>query len=254
MAGTAIHGGLSWRVATLTERRRETSTAHTLVLDVPGWPGHDAGQHVDVRLTAPDGYSAVRSYSIANAAQGDRLELTVEEIGDGEVSPYLAEAAAPGDSLEIRGPIGGWFVWRPVQTEAVQLIAGGSGIVPLMAMIRERAAAKSTAPFRLLYSVRSPQAIIYASELEQRARDEAGLGVMFAYTRSAPDGWPRAPQRIDAMLLMEATFAAAMQPSSYVCGPTPFVEAAANLLIAAGHDADRIKTERFGPSAGGVSA
>ena len=251
MAGTAIHGGLSWRVATLLERRRETATAHTLVLEVPDWAGHDAGQHVDVRLTAPDGYSAVRSYSIANAAEGNRLELTIEELADGEVSPYLSEGLGPGDPVEIRGPIGGWFIWRPAQTEAVQLIAGGSGIVPLMAMIRQRASSGSTAAFRLLYSVRSPQAIIYADELAERARNEAALGVMFAYTRSVPDGWPRPPQRIDAALLGEAAFAAAVQPSCYVCGPTPFVEAAANLLIAAGHDTGRIKTERFGPSAGG---
>jgi ferredoxin-NADP reductase len=168
VAGTAVHGGLSWRVATLLERHNETATARTLVLDVPDWPGHDAGQHVDVRLTSADGYSAVRSYSIASAAQGSHLELTIEEIGDGEVSPYLGEALEPGDRVEIRGPIGGWFIWRPAQTESVQLIAGGSGIVPLMAMIRERALAKSSAPFRLLYSVRSPQAIIYANELEQR--------------------------------------------------------------------------------------
>ena len=242
---------MSWRVATLVERNRETATAHTLVLDVPDWAGHDAGQHVDVRLTAPDGYSAVRSYSIANAAQGNRLELTIEELADGEVSPYLSEELTPGDPVEIRGPIGGWFIWRPAQTEPVQLIAGGSGIVPLMAMIRQRASSGSAAVFRLLYSVRSPQSIIYENELAQRARNEAGLGVMFAYTRSAPEGWPRAPQRIDAALLGETAFAAAMQPSCYVCGPTAFVEAAANLLIAAGHDADRIKTERFGPSAGG---
>jgi ferredoxin-NADP reductase len=251
MAGTTVHGGLSWRVATLVERHSETATACTLVLDVPDWPGHDAGQHVDVRLTAADGYSAVRSYSIASAAQGTHLELTIEEIGDGEVSPYLGEELAPGDRVEIRGPIGGWFIWRPAQTESVQLIAGGSGIVPLMAMIRERALAKSSAPFRLLYSVRSPQAIIYANELEQRMKSEPDLSVTFAYTRSAPDGWPSAPRRIDAEILALATFGPEVHASIYVCGPTPFVEAAANLLIAAGHDANRIKTERFGPSAGG---
>lgn len=251
MAGTAIHGGLVWRVGTLIERRRESATAHTLVLEVPEWPGHDAGQHVDVRLTAPDGYSAVRSYSVANAPAGNRLELTIEELGDGEVSPYLAETAAPGDPLEIRGPIGGWFIWRPEQREPVQLVAGGSGIVPLMAMIRTRAQAKSAAPFRLLYSVRSPQSIIYADELRERVAQDAGFEVAYAYTRTAPDGWPRAPARIDAAMVMEAAFDAAMQPACYVCGPTPFVEAAANLLIAGGVDSERIKTERFGPSAGG---
>jgi ferredoxin-NADP reductase len=230
------------------ERRKETASAYTLVLDVPQWPGHDAGQHLDVRLTAPDGYSASRSYSIANAADGGRVELTIEELHDGEVSPYLVEGLAIGDPLEVRGPIGGWFVWRPSQTEPVQLIAGGSGVVPLMAMIRSRAQAGSHALFRLLYSVRSPESIIYDNELRMRARDERGLDVTFSYTRMIPDGWPRPPRRIDAMALMEATIPAEQNPSCYVCGPTPFVETAANLLIAAGHDAGSIKTERFGPT------
>lgn len=232
----------------MLERRKETASAYTLVLDVPQWPGHDAGQHLDVRLTAPDGYSASRSYSIASAANGTRVELTVEELADGEVSPYLAEAITVGDPLEVRGPIGGWFVWRPSQTEPTQLIAGGSGVVPLMAMIRTRAEAGNRAPFRLLYSVRSPQSTIYDDELQMRAQDGSGLAVAFAYTRMIPDGWPRAPRRIDAEILMETTIPPEQKPSCYVCGPTPFVEAAANLLIAAGHDADRIKTERFGPT------
>lgn len=251
MAGTAIHGGLVWRTGTLIERHGESATAHTLALDVPGWPGHDAGQHVDVRLTAPDGYNAVRSYSIANAPAANRLELTIEELADGEVSPYLAEMVAPGDPLEIRGPIGGWFVWRPSQTEPVQLVAGGSGIVPLMAMIRTRAQASSRAPFRVLYSVRSPQSIIYADELRQRAEHDAGLEITYAYTRIAPAGWPSPPRRIDGEIVDAAAFAPGRKPLCYVCGPTPFVETAANLLIAAGHDAQRIKTERFGPSGGG---
>ena len=171
---TATHGGNSdTRGISLAHRHAgRTSprirTANTLALDVPGWLGHEAGQHVDVRLTAPDGYSAVRSYSIANASAGNRLELTIEELADGEVSPYLAEMVSPGDPLEIRGPIGGWFVWQPAQTEAVQLVAGGSGIVPLMAMIRTRAKASSKAPFRLLYSVRSPDTIIYATNCSAR--------------------------------------------------------------------------------------
>ena len=248
MAGAAILGGLEWRTGTVLERRKETASAYTLVLDVPGWPGHDAGQHLDVRLTAPDGYSASRSYSIANAAAGTRIELTIEELRDGEVSPYLAESAAIGDPLEVRGPIGGWFIWRPSQTEPVQLIAGGSGVVPLMAMIRSRALAQSRAPFRLLYSVRAPESIIYGDELMMRAQDGSGLEVTFAYTRSAPDGWPRAPKRIDAQILMDATIPPEHKPSCYVCGPTPFVESAANLLIAAGHDPNAIKTERFGPT------
>jgi ferredoxin-NADP reductase len=232
----------------VVERRKETASAYTLVLDVPQWPGHEAGQHLDVRLTASDGYSASRSYSIANAADGTRVELTIEELHDGEVSPYLAEGLAIGDPLEVRGPIGGWFVWRPSQTEPVQLIAGGSGLVPLMAMIRSRAQAANRAPFNLLYSVRSPESIIYNDELQMRARDDDGLDVTFAYTRMIPEGWLRPPRRIDALILMEATIPAQRNPSCYVCGPTPFVETAANLLIAAGHDADRIKTERFGPT------
>lgn len=248
MAGAAILGRLEWRAGTVLERRKETASAYTLVLDVPQWPGHDAGQHLDVRLTAPDGYSASRSYSIANASNGNRVELTIEELHDGEVSPYLAEGVSIGDPLEVRGPIGGWFVWRPAQTEPVQLIAGGSGVVPLMAMVRTRALTGNRAPFRLLYSVRAPQSIIYNDELLMRAQDGTGLDVAYAYTRMIPDGWPSAPKRIDAEILMESTIAPAQKPSCYVCGPTPFVETAANLLIAAGHDADRIKTERFGPT------
>jgi ferredoxin-NADP reductase len=250
VAGTAIHGGLVWRAGTLIERHRESATALTLVLDVPDWPGHDAGQHVDVRLTAPDGYSAARSYSIANAPAGNRLELTIEELTDGEVSPYLAETVAPGDPLELRGPIGGWFIWRPAQTEPVQLVAGGSGIVPLMAMIRTRAQAESRAPFRLLYSVRSPASIIYGDELHERADHDADFSITYAYTRIAPEGWSTTPRRIDAQIVGAAVFAPERKPLCYVCGPTPFVETAANLLIAAGHDAQRIKTERFGPSGG----
>lgn len=248
MAGTTVLGGLGWRAGTVVERRRESASAHTIVLDVPRWQGHDAGQHVDVRLTAPDGYSAVRSYSIASAPHVSRIELTIEELSDGEVSPYLAETIAPGDALEVRGPIGGWFVWRPSQPEPVVLVAGGSGIVPLMAMIRTRAQSESRAPFRLIYSVRSPRSVIYDDELMQRAQPGSGLDVLLAYTRSAPEGWARPPKRIDAELLVEGAFPPDRRPSCYVCGPTPFVEAAANLLIAAGHDASLIKTERFGPS------
>jgi ferredoxin-NADP reductase len=248
VAGAAILGGLDWRAGTVVERRKETASAYTLVLDVAQWPGHDAGQHLDVRLTAPDGYSASRSYSIANPSEGNRVELTIEELHDGEVSPYLAEGIAVGDPIEVRGPIGGWFVWRPAQEEPVQLIAGGSGVVPLMAMIRARALMRSRAPFRLLYSVRAPQSIIYGDELMMRARDDAGLKITFAYTRMAPDGWPRAPKRIDAEIIMASTFPPDAKPSVYICGPTPFVESAADLLIAAGHDAGRVKTERFGPT------
>jgi ferredoxin-NADP reductase len=192
----------------------------------------------------------VRSYSIANAAQGERLELTVEELSDGEVSPYLVRTISVGDPLEIRGPVGGWFVWRPDLLEPVQLVAGGSGIVPLMAMIRTRAQTQPRAPFRLLYSVRTPEATIYAEELQRRPVENDGLAVTYAYTRATPRSWSRPAQRIDAGLIAEATFSARQNPACYVCGPTAFVEAAARLLIDAGYDASRIKTERFRPSGG----
>ncbi len=248
MARAAVLGRLSWLVGTVTTVKDETPTARTISLEVPGWGGHVAGQHVDVRLTAADGYSAVRSYSIADAPDGDRVAITAVRIPDGEVSPYLTESVAAGDSLELRGPIGGWFVWRPQQTEPVQLIAGGSGLVPLMAMIRARATTGSNAQFRLLYSVRDPQSVLYANELQQRASD---VRITFAYTRHTPDGWPEPARRIDATTIAKATWPPSAQPTCYVCGPTAFVESAADLLRAAGHDAARIKTERFGPSGGG---
>lgn len=250
MAGAEVLGRLVWFVATVVEARDETKTARTLALNAPGWPGHDAGQHADVRLRAQDGYTAVRSYSIASAVQNERVELTVEELTDGEVSPYLVRTIGPGDRLEIRGPVGGWFVWRPAFLEPVQLIAGGSGIVPLMAMIRTRAAAGLRRPFRLIYSVRAPESVIYAAELQRRAAEDNGLMVAYAYTRATPTGWPRPPKRIDAALLAEVAFTGAQAPACYVCGPTAFVEAVAALLEQAGYDSSRIKTERFGPTGG----
>jgi len=190
-----------WRVATVVALRDETPTARTLTLDVPDWPGHIAGQHVDVRVTAPDGYSAVRSYSIASAPNSHRrVEITVERLPNGEVSPYLTQIVAPGDRLEVRGPIGGWFVWRTQQTEPVQLIAGGSGIVPLMAMMRSRASAGNKSQFRLLYSVREPGAIFYRDELQALAHGKCSVGVTYTYTRKSPMDWPRPPGRIDAAL------------------------------------------------------
>lgn len=250
MAGTALLERLIWFVATVVERRRETPTASTLVLRVPNWPGHDAGQHVDVRLRAEDGYTAVRSYSIANAAEEERLEITIEELADGEVSPYLAETVSIGDSVELRGPLGGWFVWKPESNDVVQLFAGGSGIVPLMAMVRTRAIARSRPPFRLIYSVRSPEAIIYAAELEERGAAGDGLSVAYAYTRATPPDWPTPPGRVDAALIASVAFPSSQNPASFVCGPTPFVETVANLLTQAGYDPSRIKTERFGPTGG----
>ena len=201
MARAAVLGRLSWRAGTVIELRAETRTARTIVLEVPGWPGHDAGQHVDLRLTAPDGYSTERSYSIASAADGDRLELTVVPVPDGEVSSYLTGVLASGDQLELRGPVGGWFVWRPGGAEPVYLVAGGSGLVPLMAMIRSRALAGDESPFRLIYSVRDPASILYADELRRRARDDPGLDVTYAFTRTSPAGDQRPAGRVDGSLL-----------------------------------------------------
>jgi ferredoxin-NADP reductase len=240
-----------WRVGTVVALHDETATARTITLEVPDWPGNLAGQHVDVRLTAPDGYSAVRSYSIASAPNPEnRVAITVERLPDGEVSPYLTQEVRVGDSLELRGPIGGWFVWRTQQNEPIQLIAGGSGIVPLMAMIRSRVSSGSTAPFRLLYSVREPGAILYRQELEKRSNQARDVMLAYAYTRVAPTDWPRPPGRIDSALIAEATWPSNLAPTCYVCGPTPFVESAAGFLSTCGNTADKIKTERFGPSGG----
>src|SRR5882762_10856111 len=236
-----------WRVGTVVALHDETLSARTITLEVPDWPGHVAGQHVDVRLTASDGYSAVRSYSIASAPNPEkRVEVTVERLPKGEVSPYLTQEVAVGDRLELRGPIGGWFVWRTEQTEPIQLVAGGSGIVPLMAMIRSRASVGSTAPFRLLYSVREPGAVFYRDELGALSAQGHSLIVTYAYTRVAPKDSSRPPGRIDAMLIATGTWSSNLNPTSYVCGPTSFVESATDLLIASGHDRERIKTERFG--------
>jgi ferredoxin-NADP reductase len=245
-------------VGTVAATRDETATARTIVLDVPGWPGHLAGQHVDVRLTAPDGYSTERSYSIASAppdggAGPPVVELTVQRLEDGEVSPYLTQTLAVGYPLELRGPVGGWFVWNPdgpAGARPVLLVAGGSGVVPLMAMIRERAAAGSRAPFKLIYSVRDPGALLYAGELAQRERAGDGLEVTYVYTRTAPPGSSQPTGRINAATLASAGWPPEESPAVFVCGPTGFVEAVADLLVRAGHGAGAIKTERFGPSGG----
>ena len=238
-----------WRVGAVLALHDETATARTITLIVPGWPGHLAGQHVDVRLTAADGYSAVRSYSIASAPNHEnRVEITVERLPDGEVSPYLTQQVAVSDRLELRGPIGSWFVWRVQQTEPIQLVAGGSGIVPLMAMVRSRASAGSAAGFRLLYSVREPGAALYRDELQALASRDASVSLSYAYTRATPPGWRRPPGRIDASLIASTTWPSSLGPTCYVCGPTSFVENAARLLTACGHRPDRIRTERFGPT------
>ncbi|HEX3956247.1 MAG TPA: ferredoxin reductase [Trebonia sp.] len=287
-AGRATPVRIWWRTATLAGARQETDTARTLAFDVPGWPGHLPGQHVIVRLRAEDGYTAQRSYSIASSpavpgsVDGDRIELTVQRLADGEVSPYLTDVIEPGDQVEVRGPIGSWFTWSPIAgggpgaaaaAAPVQLIAGGSGIVPLMAMIR---AANGTVPCRLLYSARTPADIIYAHELERRSGGSR-LAVTYLFTRAetlpstvprvpaspAPDdvgivsaspvsGTPTAsvslPGRISDDVVATMTWGPDARPAIFVCGPSGFVEAASSLLVAAGHPPASIRTERFGPT------
>ena len=220
------------------------------MLDVPGWGGHRPGQHVDVRLTAEDGYQAQRSYSIASASVEDRLELTVERIDDGEVSPYLVDDLLPGDRFELRGPIGGYFVWDDEPGGPVLLLAGGSGIAPLMSMLRHRAASGSAVPTRLLYSSRSLTDVIYRDELDRLAGNGAGLEIRLTLTRSQPPGWEGYARRIDDELLAEVAWPPAGRPLAFVCGPTTFVEVAAGALTSLGYEAASIKTERFGPTGG----
>ena len=248
MARAAVLGRLTWRAAQVLEVRHESASARTLVLEVPGWPGHLPGQHVDVRLTAADGYQAHRSYSIASAPDGSRVELTVERLADGEVSPYLTDALRPRDLLELRGPIGGWFVWRPGDQTPVQLLGGGSGVVPLMAMVRTRNANGSTTPMRLVYSTRTPDTVLYGDELRRLAGRDPTLRVELVYTRRAPEGWHGPAGRLDAAQLATLAWPPSDRPGCFVCGPTGFVEAIANLLIDQGYAPERIKTERFGPT------
>jgi ferredoxin-NADP reductase len=244
--GTAVLGRLTWRVATVREIRPETPGVQTIVLDVPGWEGHRAGQHVDVRLTAEDGYQAERSYSIASPTDAERLELTVERLDDGEVSPYLTAEARPGDQFEIRGPVGGYFVWDPDPGGAVLLVGGGSGIVPLMAMARQRAANGDDVKTRLLYSARTLDDVIYRDDLARLTGN--GFDVVYTLTREQPEGWTGYARRVDRDLLADA--APDELALTFVCGPTPFVEAVAEALVELGHDPSRIKTERFGPTGG----
>ena len=221
-----------------------TPTSRLIALRVPGWPGHLAGQHLDVRLTAPDGYQASRSYSIGAPSDGERVELAVERLDDGEVSPYLVEGLEAGDRLEVRGPIGGWFVWRPEQTEPVQLIGGGSGIVPLMAMVRAHQESGSTAKFRLLYSVRTPEDVFFRDELMAFA--SSAIEITWVYTRAVPAGWATPAGRVSRDILASSTIPASENPAVFVCGPTGFVETVADLLVELGHPAASVKTERFG--------
>jgi ferredoxin-NADP reductase len=241
-------GRLSWRLGRVAEVRPETPRVASLLLDVPGWEGHLPGQHVDVRLTAEDGYQAERSYSIASAPDGRRVEITVERIDDGEVSPYLAGELRAGDQFELRGPIGGYFVWQPGLGGPLLLVAGGSGVVPLMAMLRHRSATGSSTPARLLYSSRSLEDVIYRRELERLAAAGDGLTVTHTLTRAQPPGWDGYDRRIDAAMLKEAGWPPGERPLVYVCGPTRLVEAVADDLVALGHEPDLVRTERFGPT------
>jgi ferredoxin-NADP reductase len=238
---------VTWRLGAVLEVIEETPHAKTLVLDVPDWPGHVAGQHVDIRLTAEDGYQAERTYSIASPPEQSNLELTVERIDGGEVSPYLTEELRSGDELELRGPIGGYFNWRNEDGGPLLLIAGGSGLVPLMAMLRHRAATASTVDARLLLSARSLEDVLYRDELAELAAGD-GLTAHYTLTRQPPPDWKGFGRRIDAEMLATVGPDPAREPRIYVCGPSAFVERAADLLVTMGHAPAAIRTERFGPT------
>jgi len=249
MERRTVSGRLTWQLCEVVATHQETPRVKTITLAVPDWTGHRPGQHVDVRLTAEDGYQAERSYSIASAPQEvRRLALTVERIEGGEVSPYLVDQLTVGDKLELRGPIGGYFVWEAHMGGPLLLIAGGSGVVPLMAMIRHRAALKSVIPTRLLFSSRSYDEVIYRDELGSLLDGGTQLQVWYTLTRTQPPGWIGYRRRIDADLLREVAWPPDEHPLVFICGPTPFVESAAANLVALGYEPERIKTERFGPT------
>ena len=239
-----------WRLAEVIEVVAETPRTKSLLLEVSGWEGHKAGQHVDVRLTAEDGYQAQRSYSIASAPEDERLMLAVDRLEDGEVSIYLTDVLMAGDKLELRGPIGGYFTWGAQEGGPLLLVGGGSGVVPLMVMIRHREAVGSDVPTRLLYSSRSFEEIIYREELEKLASRDSALEVVHTLTRSRPEGWTGYDRRIDAEMLREVGWTPEESPLAFVCGPTSFVEGVADALVSLGHDPARVKTERFGPTGG----
>jgi ferredoxin-NADP reductase len=227
----------------------ETARTRSIALELPDWPGHRAGQHVDVRLTAEDGYQAQRSYSIASSPEDHNLVLTVERLDDGEVSPYLVDELGVGNQLELRGPVGGYFVWEETFGGPLLLLGGGSGVVPLRSMLRHHRATESTVPARLLYSARSLPEVIYRAELIGM-RGNGMVDIRFTLTREQPEGWDGYARRIDRDLLEEVAWLPSERPLVYVCGPTAFVETAANTLVALGHEPSRIRTERFGPSGG----
>jgi ferredoxin-NADP reductase len=247
MARAALPGRLTWQLARVLELIDETPRCKSLVLEPPAWPGHRAGQHVDVRVTAVDGYQTERSYSIASAPEDPNLVLTVERLADGEVSPYLTDELRPGDELELRGPIGGYFVWEDSLGGPLLMIAGGSGVVPFRAILRHRTAAGATTPACLVYSSRALDDVIYRQELAELA-DHDGVSVHLALTREWPEDWQGHRGRIDRQLLEQLAWPPAQQPLVYVCGPTVFVEAVAESLVQSGHQPGRIKTERFGPT------
>jgi len=242
---------LQWQVATVTALRSETKRVKTLTLLVPGWPSHRPGQHVDIRLTAEDGYQAQRSYSIASAPSAQPLiDLTVERVAGGEVSPFLHDELVAGDRFEMRGPIGGYFVWEAAAADPLLLVAGGSGVVPLMAIIRHRAQVASGVPCTLLYSSRSRDDVIYAAELERLNQRRDGLRVIYTFTRAEPPGWTGYSRRIDMSMLGEVIEGTGRMAQAFVCGPTPLVEVAARSLVDIGLAASQVRTERFGPTGG----
>jgi ferredoxin-NADP reductase len=247
MARAAVSGRLIWQLATVVQAADETTRTKTIALDPPSWPGHRAGQHVDVRLTAEDGYQAQRSYSIASAPEDEHLELTVERLEDGEVSPYLVDELRPGDQLELRGPIGGYFVWDQPSVGPLLLVAGGSGVVPFRSILRHWQAIGSDTPVRLLYSARSLPDVIYRDELLALGAVQRA-DVRLVLTREWPEDWRGDRGRIGPELLRNAAWPPDASPLMYICGPTGFVEMIAERLVMAGHDPSRIKTERFGPT------
>lgn len=241
-------GPLVWRVVTVTELRQETPRAKTIVFDVPEWPGHLAGMHLDVRLTADDGYQAQRSYSIASAPEDTGLAITVERIDDGEVSPYLTDELRVGDRLEVRGPIGGYFTWHVDEGGPLVLLGGGSGLVPLMSMLRHRQRESSQTDTRLLVSARTLVDVLYGDELARAASD--GVATHYTLTRERSPSWTGWTRRVDADMLRDVGPPHDNRPLIFVCGPTPFVESVADLLVDLGHEAGRVRTERFGPTGG----
>lgn len=250
MARAAVRGRLSWTLGEVVDLIDETPRVRSIIMDVPGWTGHRAGQHVDVRLTAEDGYQAQRSYSIASPPEDQRLALTVEGLRDGEVSSYLVGELRAGDMLELRGPVGGYFVWEADMGSPLLLVAGGSGIVPLMSMLRHRSASGAEVGAKLLYSSRSWEDVIYRDELEQLGSATHGPAVVHTLTRSQPSGWTGYARRVDGQMLAETAWPASGMPSAFVCGPTPFVESVAAALVLLGYPPTSVKTERFGPTGG----